>query len=232
MFDIVNRQLIVSGRSKRVYKIDDARCYIELVASLRSFTYAREEVVTGSDVVRLDFYEMAAAKLTQAGINHAFVERVGPAAYLAKLCSDPPFEVIVKNLAAGSTLRKYPGLFQENHRFVQPVVKFDYRTDPEDQCLADDYLREYGHNPARWKRLALDVNRVLVEWLAPRTLVDICFIIGIDPGGDECVLSEVSPDCMRLRSPEGESLDKDLFRHGLSGAALVAVWSELVASLR
>jgi phosphoribosylaminoimidazole-succinocarboxamide synthase len=236
---VVNRVLaatcqppVIVGRSKRIYKLEDNFSYVEMIPSLRSYTHERDEMIDGTDELRLDFYELAAAQLSKAGINHALVERVSPTGYIAKACSNPPFEVIVKNVAIGSTIRKYPGLFPEGHRFVEPVVKFDYRIDPEDQCIAEDYIREAGHDPMKWKGLARHVNSVLSEWLSPRVLLDFCIVIGQDTHKDECIISEISPDAMRLRGERGEPLDKDLFRHGASGREVLTEWRRLVQSLR
>lgn len=220
-----------SGASKVVYDLGDGRCLVRLVPSLTSFTYDRHELLPGTDRIRLDFYELAAARLAAAGVPCVFEHRVDETAYLARFCPSPPFEVIVKNIAAGSTLRKYPGLFPAGTVFSAPVVKFDFRTSPEDQPIAEDYVREYGLDVDRMKALALRTNEVLREWLAPRVLWDFCVIVGMDAAGDYYVASEVSPDCMRLRGADGAPLDKDLFRQGAPAEEIGRVWSALVASL-
>ncbi|HLY78548.1 MAG TPA: hypothetical protein VKQ70_04195, partial [Caulobacteraceae bacterium] len=75
-------------------------------------------------------------------------------------------------------------------------------------------------------------NAVLREWLAPRDLHDICFVVGHNAAGLRTIVSEISPDCMRLKSPEGASLDKDLFRQGKPGDEILEVWRTLVSDLR
>ena len=56
-----------------------------------------EQDVAGTEVLRLDFFELAAGRLAEAGMSSAFIERVGPNLYLARYCvEDIPFEVIVK----------------------------------------------------------------------------------------------------------------------------------------
>lgn len=228
---ILRQNPIYQGRSKTVYRVDEQRCLIRLVPSLTSFTYQRHEMVHGSDVLRLDFYERAVQKLAQAGIKTAFLERVDPTSYLAHWCSNPPFEVIVKNYAVGSTQKNYPGLFPDDHRFKHPVVKFDFRKDPEDFPLAEDYIREFGYDPTEFRRIALAVNRVLQDWLTPRRLIDFCIIFGENPAGEVVITSEISPDGMRLKNQDGASLDKDLFRQGASHETILGIWSSLVGEL-
>lgn len=223
---------MLKGHSKILYKLNEHYCLVKLIPSLSSFTFNRYETMIGTEVLRLDFYERAAQKLEEHGISLAFKKRIAPDAYIAEICSNPPFEVIIKNAAQGSTVRKYPGLFVEGHRFKQPVVKFDFRIDPEDQPIAEDYLREAGIDPYQLKVIALQVNTLLKAWLAPRNLLDFCIIIGQRPDGTYCITSEISPDCMRLRSPDGQSLDKDLFRQGASQEQIVAIWSTLIEDIR
>lgn len=224
---VTSRAPDIAGRSKKVWRTSPDECVVELIPTLSSFTFSRHELVEGTAELRLDFFEKAAALLEHNGVRIAFRERLSPIHYRAAFCSQPPFEVIVKNAAVGSTTRKYPGLFSEGHRFQTAVVKFDYRIDPEDQPIAEDYLREFGCDVGSLRRLALDTNEILRSWLAPRDLLDFCLIMGLSTSGDWTITSEISPDCMRLRTPDGESLDKDLFRAGGSREQILATWSRL-----
>jgi len=218
----------IVGRSKRLWLRQDGTCDIELIPSLRSYTYHRDELVPATAKLRLDFYEAAAARLAEQGVRTVFRERLADNAYRADYVPAPPFEVIVKNLATGSTTIKYPGLFEEGHRFDPPVVKFDFRVDPEDQPIGEDYLQALGVDTDAYRRVALETNAALRSWLAPLDLWDFCLVIGDGPDGEPVINSEISPDCMRLRDPEGNPLDKDLFRQGAAPERIVAVWTDLV----
>ncbi|MEE1930150.1 phosphoribosylaminoimidazolesuccinocarboxamide synthase [Streptomyces sp. TRM 70351] len=219
----------IEGRSKRLWLGDDGTsCRVELIPSLRSYTYDRDEMIPETARLRLDFYETAAARLEEEGVRTVFRRRLGPVSYEAAYVPAPPFEVIVKNLATGSTVRKYPGLFPEGHRFDPPVVKFDFRIDPEDQPIGEDYLRAAGVDVEAYRQTALTCNAALRSWLAPLDLWDFCLVVGPDAEGRPVINSEVSPDCMRLRDTAGRPLDKDLFRQGAEPAEIVRVWTDLV----
>ncbi|MFD5563324.1 MULTISPECIES: phosphoribosylaminoimidazolesuccinocarboxamide synthase [Kitasatospora] len=224
------REPDIQGRSKRLWLLPDGLCMVEMIPSLRSFTYSRDELVEETGPLRLDFYERAAARLEKAGIRTAFVRRLGPVSYLAEYHPAPPFEVIVKNRAVGSTLVKYPGLFEEYEPLPRPVVKFDYRVDPEDQPIGEDYLRALDLPVDEFRRLALGVNASLIEWLDSVQVWDFCVIFGLD-GGQPVLISEISPDCMRLRHADGSSLDKDLFRRGASAEEITTAWRRLLDEL-
>lgn len=230
--DLVAGPPDIEGRSKKLWLLNDGRCVVEMVPSLRSFTYNRDELVDETDRLRLDFYEQAAHCLAEVGVPTVFQERLDQNRYLAEYVPAPPFEVIVKNRAVGSTVRKYPGLFEENSLFLTPVVKFDYRTEPEDEPIGEDYLRVAGVDVEGCRQLALACNTHLRRWLAPNDLWDFCLVIGARPSGELVINSEISPDCMRLRAPDGSPRDKDLFREGASGTDIVEVWTDLVAGVR
>ncbi|WP_234350097.1 phosphoribosylaminoimidazolesuccinocarboxamide synthase [Streptomyces sp. WM4235] len=221
----------IEGRSKKLWLLSDGLCLIEIIPSLRSFTFDRDEIVTATGPLRLDFYERAAARLAKDGVRTAFSRRVSPTCYLAEYCPAPPFEVVVKNRAVGSTLVKYPGLFEPEQVLPAPVVKFDYRTDPEDQPIAESYLRALDLPVEELARLALAVNDTLAAWLSPVEVWDFCLIFGFTPDREPVLISEVSQDCMRLRHPDGSSLDKDLFRRGASHEEIAAAWRKLLDEL-
>jgi phosphoribosylaminoimidazole-succinocarboxamide synthase len=150
---------------------------------LRSYTHDRDELIPETARLRLDFYELAAARLADNGVRTVFEERLSATSCRAAYVPAPPFEVIVKNTATGSTVRKYPGLFPEGHRFHPPVVKFDYRVDPEDQPIGEDHLRATGCDVEAFREVALDCNAGLRAWPAPLDLWDFCLVIGVDGEG-------------------------------------------------
>jgi phosphoribosylaminoimidazole-succinocarboxamide synthase len=222
-----SRPADIVGRSKELWLLPEGRCLVRLIPSLRSFSHARDELVDDTGPLRLAFYERAAPRLAAAGVDCAFRRRVGTTMYLADYWPAPPIEVVVKNVANGSTTRKYPGLFPDGAALPRPVVKFDYRVDPEDQPIGEDYLRALDLPVETMRNDALVVNDVLRSWLAPLQLWDFCLIFGIRPAGSLSVISEVSQDCMRIRHPDGTPLDKDLFRAGASGADIVEQWKRV-----
>jgi len=222
-----SRPADIAGRSKELWLLPDGLCLVRLIPSLRSFTHDRDELVEDTGPLRLQFYERAAPRLAAAGVECAFHRRVGATMYVAEFCPAPPIEVVVKNVANGSTTRKYPGLFPDGEPLPRPVVKFDYRVDPEDQPIGEDYLRALDLPVDAMRDQAFTVNDVLRDWLAPLQLWDFCVIFGIRPSGELSLISEVSQDCMRIRHPDGAPLDKDLFRAGASGADIVTAWKRV-----
>src|SRR5690606_38706605 len=67
--------------------------------------------------------------------------------------------------------------------------------------------------------LALRINRLLIDWLAPVSLRLIDFKLELGRHGDDVILAdEISPDTCRLWDAKTEEkLDKDRFRRDLGG---------------
>ena len=152
--------------------------------------------------------------------------------YWRILATSSPIEVILKNYAIGSTLTLYPGLFAPRTKFSKPIVKFDFRIDPQDLPLPDDYVRELGL-PVDWFReTAHKVNEILIAALPSFAIIDFCLIFGRDCTGEWRITSELSPDSMRIQNASGESFDKDLFRRGENTELLSSRWRLLSDELR
>lgn len=159
---------------------------------------------------------------------------------IKKLAIAPPIEVIGKARHTGTSKHryfdfdKYPtrsGTYLDNDSlYPEPVIRFDWRNpliDPEGNRLADEVL------PLQTAELFIDTARA--EKTARKTFValsnffrqhdldlwDICFII--DQSGAK-VFGEISPDCMRIRSLDGASLDKDVWRRGGSHEDVLKKW--------
>ena len=129
-----------------------------------------------------------------------------------------PLEVVVRNLATGSIVRRL-GL-EKGKPFSPPLFELFYKNDAlHDPFICEDHAVMLGlatkEEIARLRELALKANQVLYDFFAGRgfTLVDIKFEFGYDPDGNLVLADEISPDTFRLwKTGTQESYDKDVFR--------------------
>jgi phosphoribosylaminoimidazole-succinocarboxamide synthase (EC 6.3.2.6) len=134
-----------------------------------------------------------------------------------------PIEVITRNIAAGSIVRRFP--FTEGQEFIPPLIQMDYKSDEHgDPMLNDDIILALGiatrDELEEIRRITLQINSVLRDFLKSRGLIlpDFKLEFGRDSGGRIRLGDEVSPDTCRLWDMEtGEPLDKDIFRRGEEG---------------
>ncbi|MEP7234561.1 MAG: phosphoribosylaminoimidazolesuccinocarboxamide synthase [Ignavibacteriota bacterium] len=160
--------------------------------------------------------------LESRGIRTHFVEQLSPNEMLIKKLNIVPLEVIVRNIAAGSFVKRYAAT--EGMIFKEPTFEFSYkRDDLGDPLINDSHAiamelatpEEIDHI----KSNALKVNDLLKEFFSQRgiTLVDFKLEFGKHKG--EILLGdEISPDTCRFwDAKSGEKLDKDRFRFDLGG---------------
>jgi phosphoribosylaminoimidazole-succinocarboxamide synthase len=130
-----------------------------------------------------------------------------------------PLEVIVRNIAAGSMVKNFP--IVKGTPLDPPVIVIDFKDDTHhDPMLNDDLIFALKlatpEELMELKQIALQVNRVLRDYLAGRgiDLVDFKIELG-KKDGHLFVGDEISMDSMRLWDTKtGESLDKDVYRTG------------------
>ena len=134
-----------------------------------------------------------------------------------------PLEVITRNIAAGSLLKKFP--FKEKQELNPPVIQMDYKNDEyHDPMLNDSIIIALGlatHEELDMIReITLKINSILMEFLLSKDILfpDFKIEYGFDTQGDIVLGDEISPDTCRFWDLKTwEVLDKDLFRKGESG---------------
>jgi len=128
-----------------------------------------------------------------------------------------PLEIIIRNRAAGSMVRRYP--ISEGTIFEFPIITIDYKDDIRgDPMMNDDIICGLGiltpDELSQIKETTRRINTILIDFFAGYgiSLIDFKLEFGRCKGviilGDE-----ISMDSMRLWDTKtGESLDKDVYR--------------------
>jgi phosphoribosylaminoimidazole-succinocarboxamide synthase len=134
-----------------------------------------------------------------------------------------PLEVICRNIATGSLVKKYP--FPEKKELNPPIIQFDYKNDEyHDPMLNDSIILALDivtqENLDEIREITLKINKVLSDFLKSKglLLVDFKLEYGFDKEGNIILGDEISPDTTRLWDVDTlENFDKDIFRKGQDG---------------
>jgi phosphoribosylaminoimidazole-succinocarboxamide synthase len=135
-----------------------------------------------------------------------------------------PVEVVVRNKAAGSILKRL-GL-EKGAAFASPLVEFFYKSDSlGDPMIGETHIEHFGwatrSEMEKIVSLSVQVNGLLQKLFdrAGLELIDFKLEFGKEAGTGRLVLAdEFSPDGCRLWDKStGESKDKDRFRQDLGG---------------
>jgi len=214
---------LYEGKAKILWKTDSVEHLVqEFKDDATAFDGTKRAVVAGkgrlNNAISSRIFEM----LRDAGVRTHFVRKLSEREMLVERLNMLPVEVVVRNSAAGSIVRRLgaePGM-----RFEPPLVEFFLKNDAlHDPMIADDHIRALGLAPegaaAEMRKRALAVNEVLGRFLRERGIDLVDFKLEFGLKGDELVLGdEVSPDTCRLHDAvTGSIMDKDRFRQDLGG---------------
>ena len=216
-----SEDLLYEGKAKSIYKTNASN---EVLIKFRDDMTAgdgeRHEQMNKkgyyNSIITSKIFEI----LEEKGIETQFIELVEPCILRAKKLNMIPAEVIVRNRATGSLIRKYP--FEDGLILNPPIVQMDYKNDEFHDPMLNESIAE-ALNVATseeleiMKNIALKINDVLSEVFLNLgiILVDYKVEFGKDDKGNIILGDEISPDSCRLWDKDTlEMLDKELFRQG------------------
>lgn len=216
--------LIYAGKAKTVYETDDPD---QVIVKFRDDITAGDGVKTES-LVRKGYYNsVISAKffevLEDAGIKTQYIELIKPGYMLCKKLEMIPLEVITRNIAAGSLLKKFP--FTEKQELEPPIIQMDYKNDEYHDPMLNDSITIALELATKEeldtiRSITLEINSVLKEFLLSKAILfpDFKIEYGFDSEENIVLGDEISPDTCRLWDAQtSEVLDKDLFRKGEDG---------------
>ena len=216
------RDELYRGKAKTVYYTDDSD---KLILHFRNDTSAFD----GEKIEQLDrkgevnnkFNHFIMTKLEEAGIATQVEALVSDTESLVKKLDMIPVECVVRNLSAGSLVRRLG--VEEGKELNPPLFEFFLKNDALHDPMVNDYhILSFGWateaQVAEMKTLTFKVNNVLKALFdeAGMLLVDYKLEFGIDKDGNIVLGDEFTPDGCRLWDKETrKKMDKDRFRQGL-----------------
>ncbi|WP_455645099.1 phosphoribosylaminoimidazolesuccinocarboxamide synthase [Methanosphaera sp.] len=223
MSEIV-KELLYTGKAKDVYKTgNDDEVIIKFRDDITALDGGRKDTLSKKG----EYNALISAKLFEVleehGVATQYIRLVEHNEMLTKSLEMIPLEVICRNIATGSLLRKYP--FHRNQRLDPPVIQFDYKNDVyHDPMLNDSIITALKiatqEELDKIREITHVINKVLYKFLNERGLILVDFKIefGFDKEGNIVLGDEISPDTTRLWDIEThDNFDKDIFRKGEKG---------------
>ncbi len=232
------KELINCGKVKSVYNsTNDDEVIIEFRDDMTAGDGARKEVMKNKGAYNAVISAKIFKVLEENGIETQFVDLPEPNVMIAKKLEMIPIEVIIRNIATGSLIRKYP--ISDGTRLEPPIVEMDYKDDEyHDPMLNDSIIKALGIATQEeidiLTEKALKINEILRKFLkdAGIILVDFKIEFGKDKDGNILLGDEISPDGCRLWDSETlDMLDKELFRKGKDNEvmdAYVEVYNRII----
>lgn len=215
-------ELLYEGKSKLIYATDSAeRVVVRFKDDATAFYNIKRAKIENKGKMNCTISSQILAFLNANGIDTHFVEQVDQTSQLCKVVEHMPFEVIVRNIIAGSMARRLgieEGVIPENTIF-DLCLKDEELGDP---LINDHHAVALGiatyEELVKIYEISARVNKLLTELYASVgiRLVDFKIEFGRATDGALVLADELTPDTCRIWDAEtGERMDKDRFRRDL-----------------
>jgi phosphoribosylaminoimidazole-succinocarboxamide synthase len=210
--------LLYRGKAKSVYLTDDPEeVSVEFRDDITAFDGEKKAVLEGKGAYNAAVSAFLFEYLEIHGVKTQYIHMLDKRTMLVRRLSMIPLEVIIRNVAAGSLVKRYP--FQEGDVLNPAVIILDYKDDTRhDPMVNDDIIFALGlvsrEELLTIRKTALKVNDLLRTYLAGLSITLVDFKLEFGRYKNTILVGdEISMDSMRLwDSKTKESLDKDVYR--------------------
>ncbi len=215
------REELYAGKAKSVYTTDDPdRVIMVFRNDTSAFDGKRIEQLDRKGMVNNKFNAFIMGKLQEAGIPTHFEKLLSDNEVLVKKMQMIPVECVIRNLAAGSLVRRLG--VQEGLELNPPTFELFLKNDAlGDPMVNESHVQSFGwatpEQLARMKELTFKINAILKDLFASGNMLLVDFKVEFGLFKGEVILGdEFSPDGCRLWDKDTrEKLDKDRFRQNL-----------------
>jgi phosphoribosylaminoimidazole-succinocarboxamide synthase len=225
------RKQLYDGKAKTIFSGPDNRHLIQYFKDdATAFNAEKHDVIAGKGILNNLISERIMGILEKGGITTHFVERLNEREQLIRKAEIVPVEVVVRNIAAGSLVKRLSGAhipIKEGDRLPQPLIEFYLKEDAlNDPIITANHVTAFGlaseDQLAQIIDSAYKVNGLLEDMFRniDITLVDFKLEFGLiaNDAGAIILADEISPDNCRLWDMKtGDKKDKDRFRQDLGG---------------
>lgn len=217
---------IYDGKAKKLFEVvgHPDLLWQEFKDSLTAFNAQKRGSFEQKGSLNREISALLYEEFEAKGIPTHRVQEIPPTAIVTKKLEMVKLEVVVRNVLAGSTAKKFG--IEEGTPLAAPLVEFYYK----DDALADPFVSDdqalmlktvsSAAELDELRKFGLNVNSVLKATmaLAGIDLVDFKIEVGRDSERRLYLADEISPDCCRLwDKATGQKMDKDRFRRDLGG---------------
>lgn len=213
---------LYEGKAKIVYETHEHdKLVLEFKDTASAFDGLKKEVIKGKGNLNAEISSVIFEILENQSIKTHYIKKLSDNEMLVWKAEPFPVEVVVRNLAAGSLVKRYG--IKEGTPLEPPLVEFFMKSDElHDPMVCINHIKLLNLAPAdlipEMEKIALKVNDILKKLFTEKgiLLVDFKLEFGRLPDGSIAIIDEISPDSMRLWDKStGEKLDKDRFRFDL-----------------
>lgn len=215
----MNNNLIYEGKAKKIFSTESPNVFLqEFKDDATAFNGLKKDKIPHKGELNNQISSKIFEYLKANDIPTHFIKMVSDTEMLVKKVDIIRVEVVCRNIAAGSLVKKFG--FAEGMELKQPIVEYYLKSDElgdplftEDHIFALNLTDKFGLDII--KKMTLRINTLLKKFFLDKgiKLVDFKLEFGKDKNGNIILADEISPDTCRLwDSKTHKKLDKDRFR--------------------
>ena len=216
---------IYEGKAKKLYTLKGKKDMLlqEFKDDATAFNAKKKGTILNKGKINNALTAYIFKFLGRAGIKTHLVEKISDREMIVKHLKIIPIEVVVRNIAAGSLLKKTN--LKEGQVLSKPIIEFYYKDDAKDDPMISDAhalaMKIATEKDLKTLRtMAEKINGKLKPFFKKQglKLVDFKLEFGKDKNGKIMLGDEITPDTCRLWDAKtNKKLDKDRFRFDLGG---------------
>ena len=208
------REQIYEGKAKSIFATDNAdEIIMYFKDDATAFNGVKKDQLEDKGILNNKISTLLYGYLIKHGVKTHWIKTLNEREQLCKKVEIVPLEVIIRNRATGSFVKRYAA--EEGKIFKRPTFELSYKNDDlgdpllnDDHALALELVTE--EELAKIKEQTFLINDLLSKLFDKMNLILVDYKVefGRDKDGNILLADEISPDSMRL-------WDKDRFRQDL-----------------
>ncbi len=229
-------RLLYEGKAKRVYEVSENELIIEFKDEVTALDGVKRDYLAGKGVINAKLSAFFFKYLEDNGVKTHFISYEGDNKLRVKKLKMIPIEVIVRNYAYGSMIKRLPVL-SKLKKLKKPLIEFHYKSDElhDPLILPEDIIEAELVNENELRHIidtSLKVNELLSNLFERKGLKLLDFKLEFGRYGSEILIGdEITGDTFRVIDSEGRHLDKEIYRKGASPQELLETYKKLLEVL-
>ncbi|MGD1879594.1 MAG: phosphoribosylaminoimidazolesuccinocarboxamide synthase [Kiloniellaceae bacterium] len=223
----MRRRQIYEGKAKILYEGPEPGTLVQYFKDdATAFNNQKKGTITGKGVLNNRISEYLMTRLESIGVPTHFVRRLNMRAQLVREVEIIPLEVVVRNVAAGSLVKRLG--IEEGAPLPRSIVEYYYKNDElGDPMVSEEHVTAFGwantQDLDEMLQYALRTNDFLTGLFLGVGLKLVDFKLEFGRLWEEeemriVLADEISPDSCRLWDvTTNEKMDKDRFRRDMGG---------------
>jgi len=225
---MTKKKMLYEGKAKTIFEGPTANTVIQYFKDDATANNAeKHSIINGKGVLNNSISDFLMRKIHEIGIPTHYIKKLNMREQLVKKVEIIPVEFVVRNIAAGSIVKRL-GL-KEGEVFPNPLIEYYLkRDDLGDPLINEDHIvnfnwgtreeleemQEYGLRINDFLRgLFLGIGLKLVDFK-----IEFGIYFSEEDGTELLLADEISPDNCRLWDIKtNNKFDKDLFRQDIGG---------------